>query len=89
LRQGLLAAGFICNFLIKPVEPKNHMTPEQIAADDRAEQAKNASRPAFGGVTGAGEAQPTWLVAAAWLAVWLPLGWGIWVTLQKAVLLFK
>jgi hypothetical protein len=29
------------------------------------------------------------LIALAWLAVWIPLGWGIWVTLQKAVLLFK
>jgi hypothetical protein len=37
----------------------------------------------------AGEARPTWLIPAAWLAVWVPLGWGIWVTLQKAVVLFK
>jgi len=29
------------------------------------------------------------LVAVAWLLVWIPLGWGIWVTLTKAVLLFK
>jgi hypothetical protein len=29
------------------------------------------------------------LVAAAWALVWIPLGWGVWVTLSKAVLLFK
>jgi hypothetical protein len=29
------------------------------------------------------------LVAAAWLAVGLPLAWGIFTTLKKAALLFK
>ncbi|MBA3258773.1 MAG: hypothetical protein H0T68_04820 [Gemmatimonadales bacterium] len=29
------------------------------------------------------------LVALAWLAVGLPLLWGIWTTLQKAVVLFR
>jgi hypothetical protein len=37
----------------------------------------------------AADAGPGLIVVAAWLAVWIPLGWGIWVTLQKAVLLFK
>ena len=27
---------------------------------------------------------PAWLVAAAWLAVGIPLVWGVWMTLQKA-----
>jgi hypothetical protein len=84
----LLAAGFVCNLLIKPVDPKNYMTPEQIAAADDAEKARNIAQPASV-ATGAGEAQATWLVPVAWLLVWVPLGWGIWVTLQKAVLLFK
>jgi MFS family permease len=84
----LLAAGFVCNLLIKPVDPKNYMTPEQLAAADAAEKAKNSVHPPSAATT-AGEAQPTWLVPVAWLAVWVPLGWGIWVTLQKAVVLFK
>jgi MFS family permease len=84
----LLAGGFICNLLIKPVDPKNYMTPEQIAAADEAEKAKNVGAPSST-ASPAGEAQPTWLIPAAWLAVWIPLGWGIWVTLQKAVVLFK
>jgi hypothetical protein len=29
------------------------------------------------------------LVILAWIAVGLPLGWGVLVTLQKAALLFK
>jgi|KBSSwiStaDraftv2_1062776.scaffolds.fasta_scaffold00196_43 MFS family permease len=84
----LLAAGFICNLLIKPVDPKNYMTPEQLAAADEAEKAKSVAEPPLAAAA-AGEAGPTWLIPAAWLAVWIPLGWGIWVTLQKAVVLFK
>ncbi|MBA3260503.1 MAG: hypothetical protein H0T68_13690 [Gemmatimonadales bacterium] len=35
-------------------------------------------------------ASGSWLlVALAWLAVGLPLMWGIWTTLQKAVVLFR
>jgi len=84
----LLAAGFICNLLIKPVDPKNYMTPEQIAAADEAEKAKNGVQSPLT-ASAAGAARPTWLIPVAWLAVWVPLGWGIWVTLQKAVVLFK
>jgi hypothetical protein len=84
---GLLALGFLCNLLIEPVDPKHHMTPEQIAAADEVEKTQNGASAAV--VGGAGEGKTTWLVPAARLAVWIPLGWGIWVTLQKAVLLFK
>jgi len=35
-------------------------------------------------------AQGQWaLVAVAWLAVGVPLLWGVWMTLKKAALLFK
>ena len=84
---GLLALGFICNLLVKPVDPKNYMTPEEIAADDKAVKAQNGNQPALS--ASAGEAAPGWLIPVAWLVVWIPLGWGVWMTLQKAVLLFK
>ena len=29
------------------------------------------------------------LVAIAWLAVGIPLAWGVWMTLKKAALLFR
>jgi len=85
---GLLALGFICNLLVKPVDPKNYMTPEEIAADDATQKARNGNQPVASSA-GAGEAQPSWLIPAAWAVVWIPLGWGVWMTLQKAVLLFK
>jgi MFS family permease len=86
---GLLALGFVCNLLIKPVDPKNYMTAEEIAADDLARSARHpvsATSPTHSTI---GTARAGWMVPAAWLAVWIPLGWGIWVTLQKAILLFK
>ena len=85
---GLLGVGFICNLLIKPVNPKNYMTSLQLAAAEKAEKAQQADQP-VPAPGPAGEAASSWLIPVAWLAVWIPLGWGIWVTLQKAVLLFK
>jgi hypothetical protein len=37
------------------------------------------------------EAAPAgwWLVAIAWTAVGVPLAWGIWKTLAKALILFR
>jgi MFS family permease len=84
----LLAAGLVCNWLVKPVDPKHYMTPEQLAAT----APKQASGAPAGAAPAAADREGDaagWLIALAWLAVWIPLGWGVWVTLQKAVLLFK
>ena len=35
------------------------------------------------------EASHSWRVFLAWLAVWIPLGWGGWMTVQKTIVLFK
>jgi hypothetical protein len=82
----LLALGFLCNLLVRPVAAKNYMTPAQLAQLD-AEQ-HLVTRPATAAVAGDGTPSPGWLVAAAWLAVGIPIAWGVWVTLQKAVILF-
>jgi MFS family permease len=37
----------------------------------------------------ADEANHSLKVFLAWLAVWIPMGWGIWMTVQKAIILFK
>jgi len=37
--------------------------------------------------TGTAPSSPA-LVAAAWLLVGIPLAWGVWVTVQKAMALF-
>jgi MFS family permease len=81
---GLLAVGFVCNWLVRPVDAKHYMTAEQLAATAPKQAAADGSPAAVTQTAAAGAR-----VALAWLAVWIPLGWGIWVTLQKAVLLFK
>ena len=85
----LLAIGFICNWLLRPVDPRYHMTPEPLA-EDRKRSEDAGSLPAADGTTPKTFASRAgWLVPAAWLAVWIPIGWGVWVTLQKAAVLFK
>lgn len=81
---GLLALGFLCNLLVRPVGADKVMSPAQIAALDAAGTAPAA--PAADLV--AGHASPVAIVVLAWLAVGVPLAWGVWVTLQKAAILF-
>ena len=85
---GLLALGFICNWLIRPVNPQAHMSAEQLEATAPKKPAQTASPSSGAQETPVREA-PGALITAAWLVVWIPLAWGVWVTLQKAVLLFK
>ena len=83
---GLLAIGFLCNLAIRPVAEKHYMTPGQLAALDAAEKTAGATR--VTAVTAAGRTTAGWQLAAAWVAVGIPIAWGVWVTLQKAVILF-
>jgi MFS family permease len=82
---GLLVAGFICNLLIKPVDQKHFMTPEELAEEQALTQkishksatAETAARGSFG-MGG----------AIAWLAVGIPFLIGVWFALSKASVLF-
>ncbi|MEP9347907.1 OFA family MFS transporter [Xanthobacter sp. KR7-225] len=56
---------------------------EEEAKDGIATAAARGSTPVASGST------PQALVVVAWLAVGLPLAWGVWITLQKAVILFQ
>ncbi|MFM2093674.1 MAG: hypothetical protein RIS70_798 [Planctomycetota bacterium] len=81
---GLLVAGFLCNLLVRPVAAKWFRDPEHKVPDsperaglekpiDRVQTGKNAS---------------VWLIPF-WLMVLVPLSWGVWVTLQQAIKLFR
>jgi MFS family permease len=82
---GLLAVGFVCNWLIRPLDPSHAMTSEQLAATAPPKSAAVAT----GSSRANGTSNSGGLIAVAWLLVWIPLLWGVWMTLQKAVLLFK
>ncbi|MBD1551893.1 OFA family MFS transporter [Pseudomonas typographi] len=84
---GLLALGFICNALVRPVADKYFMTDEQLAAERAIGHDKAA--PGTANVLEWHAAPNTRLaVIVAWLAVGLPLAWGVIVTLQKTAVLF-
>jgi len=86
---GLLAIGFLCNLLIKPVDNKHFMTDAELEAERKlAHEAARASSMGSRVPTSA-EKSPAALVAGAWLLVGVPLAWGVWITLEKAWVLFR
>ena len=80
---GLLALGLLCNLLIRPVASQHYMTPRQPAVGAGGRKTASTLLTATSGADTGG-----WHVAAAWMAVGIPIAWGVWVTLQKAVVLF-
>ncbi len=84
---GLLVVGFIANLLVRPVNPKWHMSEAAVAA----EQAKLKSKTAPAQETGAqgiGMGGLDFKAALFWLFVGIPLAWGVWNTVEKALVLF-
>ncbi len=69
---------------VQKAEEETHADFEDFEeeAKDGTTSAVRSSTPVATGST------PVALVALAWLAVGIPLVWGIWITLQKAVVLF-
>ena len=81
-----LLAGLVCNLLVRPVAERHFMSETELAAE-RA-RAHEAQAGASGDPSAAQRGNPL-AVAAAWLAVALPLLWGIWMTVTKALPLFR
>jgi MFS family permease len=81
---GLLVAGFIANLLIRPLDKKWFMSDEDVAAL----QAKLKSRFEATEAT-AVKAGFDLKAMLAWAAVGIPLAWGIWITIEKALVLFR
>lgn len=88
---GFLALGFLCNLLVRPVADKYFMTDEELAkekhlAHDRAVAAVEGNSSVMTGVSST--THPA-VIISAWAAVGIPLAYGLWNTVQKAVMLFK
>jgi MFS family permease len=82
----MLGIGFIANLLVRPVADKYFMTDAELAAEKKIahEQAapKTKALEAMG-------ALGSWIAVFAWVAVIIPISYGIWSTLQKAWALFS
>jgi MFS family permease len=85
---GLLAIGFICNLLVKPVADKHFMTDAELEAERKlAHDAALAATVSRGPMDN--EKTSPAVVAIAWILVGVPILWGVWITLQKAWVLFQ
>jgi MFS family permease len=85
----MVAAGLLCNLMVRPVADKYFMTDAELAVEKQLAHDRVAS--AASGAGGASQAvvsNPA-VTALAWAAVGIPLAIGIWLTLQKAAVFFK
>jgi MFS family permease len=80
IMAGLLVVGLICNFLVRPVNPRFHMKADAGGATVVAATSV--------GAVSATAASPV-LVFLAWALVGVPLLWGVYETLLNAMKLFK
>jgi MFS family permease len=82
----LLLGGLACNLLIRPVKARHFMTAEQLAAERAG--AHEPAAPASATAVPAAAGRPL-LLAIAWSAILVPLGWGVWITVTKSLALFR
>jgi hypothetical protein len=87
--SGMLVVGLICNLMVRPLADKWFMTDSELAEEKRlAHEKASAATLQRSGAGGADSVSPA-LVAAAWLAVGLPLAWGVYRTLQSVTKFFN
>lgn len=91
IMAGLLLLGLLCNALVRPVADKHFMTDAELAAERQLAHERATPRSAANGTAdaGVGAGSHPVLLVLAWSAVGLPLAWGIWITMQKAFILFR
>jgi MFS family permease len=84
---GMLVVGFIANLLVRPVDPKWHMSDAEVAAEQA--KLKTASSSESGGSFGIGKGGLDAKAALFWALVGVPLAWGVWQTVVKALVFFQ
>jgi len=82
----MLVAGLICNYLVKPVNPKWHMSEAEVAKLQAASAKGDAAiqHGSFGIGKGGLDAK----AAMFWAFVGVPLAWGVYKTLESAAKIF-
>ena len=84
---GLMVIGFIANMLVKPVADKYFMSDAELAEVRKVGHEKSLENASAAAV--AGDSTHPVLVKLTWLAVLIPISYGIWMTVQKAWALFS
>jgi len=84
---GMLVVGLVCNLLVRPLNPKWFMTDAELAEEKRLAHEKMAASEVHRTNGGADTVNPA-VVVLAWLAVGIPLAWGVYRTLQSVAKFF-
>jgi MFS family permease len=82
----MLIAGLICNWLVKPVNRKWYMSEAEVAKLQAASAKSEAAMQK--GSFGIGKGGLDFRAALFWLFVGIPLGWGVYKTLESAAKIF-
>jgi hypothetical protein len=82
----MLVFGFIANQMMKPIADHWFMTDKEVAAL-QAGSSVVASIPV--GSFGIGHGTIDAMTVLAWIAVGIPILWGVWTTLESALALFR
>jgi MFS family permease len=83
----LLGIGFVANLLVRPVDSKYFMTDAELAVEQSLGKSKETGATNVKPISDGKPSSP-WLVRLAWLAVLIPITYGISMTVQKAWALF-
>jgi MFS family permease len=87
----LVLLGLLCNLMVRPVADKYFMSEQELAHEKQLARERDAAASSGGqrGVAGVTAGANPAVATFAWAAVGIPLAIGIWITLQKAAVLFK
>jgi len=86
---GMLVIGLIANLLVRPVADKHFMTEEELAHEKKLAHEKAVAAERDAGVARADDAVSPLVVVLAWLAVGIPLAWGVYRTLAPIAKFFN
>jgi len=87
---GLIVLGLICNVLVRPIAARYFMSDAELAAEKKLAHERDQAAQGGGirAIATIGGSNPA-LVSFAWVAVGIPMLMGVWITVQKAAVLFK
>jgi MFS family permease len=85
---GLMVIGFVANLLVKPVADKYFMSDAELAEVQKIGHEKSLEISVSVSATSDSARHPL-LVKLAWAAVLIPISYGVWMTVQKAWVLFS
>ena len=86
---GMLVVGLICNLLVRPLNPKWFMTPDELAHEKRlAHEKVKASEVQSDGTHAHDKPSNPLFLWLAWAAVGIPLAWGVYRTMLTVAKFF-